>query len=130
MTATAEPPVPAVETSSHPPPTRSRGEGVPYLAPGEGVELLGPIRGSGYRDGVALVRRADGQMVQLGGSTVSNLADNLQLFGVGGKTNYFAITYQIFGDIVKSQYPSLLPSYPPVAQVVDMSYLKSLQGSK
>src|SRR5438270_2285700 len=66
MTATAEPPVPAVETSSHPPPTRSRGEGVPYLAPGEGVELLGPIRGSGYRDGAALVRRADGQMVQLG----------------------------------------------------------------
>ena len=32
----------------------------------EGVELLGPVHGSGYRDGVALVRRADGQMVQLG----------------------------------------------------------------
>jgi hypothetical protein len=72
-----------------------------------------------------------GQTVQLGGSAVSNLADNLQLFGVSGKTNYFALTYQIFGDIVKSQYPSLLPSYPPVAQVMDLSYLKSLsQGSK
>src|SRR5437763_3313783 len=66
MTATAEPPVPAVDTSSHPPSTRSRGEGVSYLAPGDGVELLGPIHGSGYRDGAALVRRGDGQMVQLG----------------------------------------------------------------
>ena len=36
------------------------------LARAEGVELLGPIHGSGYREGAALVRRADGQMVQLG----------------------------------------------------------------
>src|SRR3954447_26581072 len=35
-------------------------------APAAGVELLGPVHGSGYRDGAALVRRADGQMVQLG----------------------------------------------------------------
>ncbi len=32
----------------------------------EGVELLGPVKGSGYRAGTGLVRRADGQMVQLG----------------------------------------------------------------
>ncbi|HET9078545.1 MAG TPA: hypothetical protein VFN68_16535 [Acidimicrobiales bacterium] len=32
----------------------------------EGVELLGPVSGSGYKEGAALVRRADGQMVQLG----------------------------------------------------------------
>ncbi len=32
----------------------------------EGIELLGPVRGSGYRGGAALVRRRDGQMVQLG----------------------------------------------------------------
>jgi putative peptide zinc metalloprotease protein len=55
MTATAEPPVPAVQAAEHPP-----------LARGEGVELLGPIHGSGYREGAALVRRRDGQMVQLG----------------------------------------------------------------
>jgi putative peptide zinc metalloprotease protein len=55
MTATAEPPARAVETQTHPP-----------LARGEGVELLGPVHGSGYREGAALVRRADGQMVQLG----------------------------------------------------------------
>ena len=63
MTATAEPPVPS-PASAHPPLTR--GEGVSCLARAEGVELLGPIHGSGYREGAALVRRADGQMVQLG----------------------------------------------------------------
>ena len=31
-----------------------------------GLELLGEASGSGYKDGAALVRRADGQMVQLG----------------------------------------------------------------
>ncbi|HWE55042.1 MAG TPA: hypothetical protein VG435_05990, partial [Acidimicrobiales bacterium] len=37
-------------------------------APGraEGLELLGPVKGSGYKDGANLVRRADGQIVQLG----------------------------------------------------------------
>ncbi|HET6870981.1 MAG TPA: hypothetical protein VFH80_34035 [Solirubrobacteraceae bacterium] len=64
MTATAEPPVPTAEVAAHPPLTR--GEGVACLARAEGVELLGPVQGSGYREGAALVRRADGQMVQLG----------------------------------------------------------------
>ena len=36
------------------------------LARAEGVELLGDVHGSGYERGAALVRRADGQMVQLG----------------------------------------------------------------
>jgi len=64
MTATAEPPVPAAQTAAHPP--LVRGEGVASLARADGVELLGPVHGSGYKDGAALVRRADGQMVQLG----------------------------------------------------------------
>jgi putative peptide zinc metalloprotease protein len=55
MTATADPPVSAVEATP--------GVG---LDRAEGLELLGPIHGSGYRDGAALVRRRDGQMVQLG----------------------------------------------------------------
>src|SRR5690349_17207730 len=36
------------------------------FARADGIELLGPVHGCGYRDGAALVRRADGQMVQLG----------------------------------------------------------------
>jgi hypothetical protein len=67
-----------------------------------------------------------GQPVELGGSTVNGLAENVQLFGLGGKTNYFAATYNTFAEIVKSQYPQLLPSYDPVDQVVDLSYLKNL----
>src|SRR3954466_16189422 len=35
------------------------------LARADGLELLGDVSGSGYREGAALVRRADGQMVQL-----------------------------------------------------------------
>src|SRR5437764_4957022 len=38
----------------------------PALRPAEGLELHGEVHGSGYREGAALVRRADGQMVQLG----------------------------------------------------------------
>src|SRR3954452_22518303 len=36
------------------------------VARAAGLELLGDVSGSGYKDGAALVRRADGQMVQLG----------------------------------------------------------------
>src|SRR3954454_3800639 len=35
------------------------------LARAAGLELLGDVSGSGYKQGAALVRRADGQMVQL-----------------------------------------------------------------
>jgi putative peptide zinc metalloprotease protein len=57
VTATAEPPAPAVEAVTQAPPPPERGEG---------VELLGEVHGSGYKEGAALVRREDGQMVQLG----------------------------------------------------------------
>jgi putative peptide zinc metalloprotease protein len=36
------------------------------FARAEGLELLGAVSGSGYKAGAALVRRADGQMVQVG----------------------------------------------------------------
>src|SRR5262249_44495920 len=68
-----------------------------------------------------------GLSVELGGSTVNGLAENVQLFGLDGKTNYFAATYTTFADIVKSQYPQLLPAYDPVSDVVDLSYLKELK---
>src|SRR3954467_1529322 len=55
MSATVE--RPAAKTAPRAPGTFARAEG---------LELLGDVSGSGYRDGVALVRRADGQMVQLG----------------------------------------------------------------
>src|ERR1700733_7648972 len=55
MTATAEPPERTATTGAR-----------VLLNRGEGVELLGGVQGSGYKEGAALVRRADGQMVHLG----------------------------------------------------------------
>ena len=68
-----------------------------------------------------------GVEVELGGSAVNNLADNLQLFGLTpGSTNAFAATYTVFGNIVKSQYPSLVPSFYPVEQIQDVSYVQDV----
>jgi putative peptide zinc metalloprotease protein len=55
MTTTAEPRTETAQAAT--PSTLDRAEG---------VELLGDVHGSGYKEGAALVRRADGQMVQLG----------------------------------------------------------------
>ncbi len=68
-----------------------------------------------------------GLVVELGGSSVNNLADNLELFGLAsGSVNAFAATYTVFANIVKSQYPDLMPDYWPVAQILDTSYLQAL----
>src|SRR5579884_1972134 len=56
MTATAEPPTEVLAPAPAP----------SALARAEGVELLGDVHGSGYKEGAALLRRADGQVVQLG----------------------------------------------------------------
>jgi outer membrane protein OmpA-like peptidoglycan-associated protein len=70
-----------------------------------------------------------GVQVDLGGSAVNNLADNLQLFGLApGATNAFAATYTVFGNIVHSQYPNLVAGFYPVEQVQDLSYIKDLMA--
>jgi outer membrane protein OmpA-like peptidoglycan-associated protein len=65
--------------------------------------------------------------VELGGSSVNNLADNLMLFGMAkGAANLFAATYTVFGDIVVKQYPDLVPSYYPVPDILDTSYIAAI----
>ena len=65
--------------------------------------------------------------VDLGGSSVNNLADSLLAFGlVPGSADLFSATYTVFGDLVSSQYPELLPSVAPADQVIDKSYLQDV----
>jgi OmpA-OmpF porin, OOP family len=73
------------------------------------------------------VKDAQGLEVELGGSSVNNLADNLQLFGlVEGSTNLFAATYEVFGNIVMQQYPSIVSSIYPTKEILDTSYVQAL----
>src|SRR5829696_2475283 len=57
MSATVDRPAAHAASASAPPRA---------LARAEGLELLGEVSGSGYKDGIRLARRADGQVVQLG----------------------------------------------------------------
>ncbi len=69
----------------------------------------------------------NGEMVELGGSSVNNLADSQLAFGlVPGSANLVETTYRVFGDVVKAQYPELVPNYYPASQVIDTSYLQTV----
>jgi outer membrane protein OmpA-like peptidoglycan-associated protein len=83
-----------------------------------------------------VVRETDkrGAQVELGGSAVNDLADNLLLFGLGSDRpglahSIFSATYRVFGDLVVHYYPTLVPRYPQVEAVVDTSYLQELAAA-
>ena len=70
-----------------------------------------------------------GMAVELGGSSTNGVAQALATFGLGaGTANLFEATYTAFGDLVVQQYPRLVPSYPPYAQITDLSYLRKLSS--
>ncbi|HLQ50434.1 MAG TPA: OmpA family protein, partial [Terriglobales bacterium] len=68
-----------------------------------------------------------GNMVELGGSAINNLNDNLLLFGLQpGANNNFRSTYTVFGTIATQQYPDLFKDpnkIPDVKEVLDTSYV-------
>ena len=74
---------------------------------------------------------AQGLKVDLGGSTVNNLADNLILFGLEPGTNdNFRSTYTVFGNIAAQQYPALFKDtpIPDVKDIEDKSFITGAQA--
>lgn len=67
---------------------------------------------------------ATGTQIALGGSSVSNLADQFQSFGLAGGPNLFKATYETFGAVDVQQYPNLFKSYPPTASIQNTRYLQ------
>jgi len=70
-------------------------------------------------------RDKQGMQVELGGSKVNDLGDNVALFGLRqGYANAFEATYTTFGKIVHDQYPEDVPTFPAASAVVNTSYLR------
>ena len=70
---------------------------------------------------------ATGVDVQLGGSRVFTLADNVRYFGLEqGSANAYAATYKLFGDIMVQQYKNDLPKYPPVEDILNVRFINEM----
>lgn len=72
-----------------------------------------------------------GLTVDLGGSSVNNLDDNLILFGIkSGSNDNFKATYTVFANIDMQQYPTLFKEtpIPDVKTVEDKSYITGAQA--
>lgn len=69
--------------------------------------------------------------VELGGSSVNNLADEKILFGLEGGTNdNFKSTYTVFKNIVEQQYPALFKDnpIPSASEIEDRSYVTGAEA--
>ena len=68
-----------------------------------------------------------GLKVDLGGSTVFNLADMANTFGLGDdKIDRYKAVYNTFGNLMVKMYPSMMPTFMPYEKAVDKSFLFSV----
>lgn len=85
-----------------------------------------------YFDGEMRNVSIDGQsyMVELGGSRVCTIADNLVYFGMsqGNSRNVFKDTYEYFGRQYMKLYPEYLPTFEPYEKVVNLTYLNQVRS--
>jgi OOP family OmpA-OmpF porin len=79
-----------------------------------------------YYNGVA-EKDIRGMTVNLGGSTVFNLADMANTYGLGNdKVDRYKAVYNTFGNLMVKMYPSIMPSFMPYDKAVDKSFLLSV----
>src|SRR4051794_29995685 len=68
-----------------------------------------------------------GLKVNLGGSTVFNLADMANTYGLGeDKVDRYKAVYNTFGNLMSKMYPALMPTFMPYEKAVDKSFLFSV----
>lgn len=67
----------------------------------------------------------DGNVVNIGGSRVFNLADAANYTGVDGTKDNYKAVYNTFGKICVEAYPEVIPNFPDYNEVTDWSYLKA-----
>jgi len=68
-----------------------------------------------------------GLTVNLGGSTVFNLSDMANTYGLGSdKVDRYKAVYNTFGNLMVKMYPSIIPSFMPYEKAVDKSFLLSV----
>ncbi|HYQ04592.1 MAG TPA: OmpA family protein [Polyangiaceae bacterium] len=76
-------------------------------------------------------RDAQGLSIELGGSKVNDLGDDVALFGLRpGYANAFEATYTTFGKIVHDQYPNDVPSFPAASEVLNTSFLERVLAAE
>jgi outer membrane protein OmpA-like peptidoglycan-associated protein len=68
-----------------------------------------------------------GLKVNLGGSTVFNLADMANTYGLGeDKVDRYKAVYNTFGNLMVKMYPSIMPTFTTYEKAVDKSFLNSV----
>jgi outer membrane protein OmpA-like peptidoglycan-associated protein len=66
--------------------------------------------------------------VELGGSSVSNLASNVHYFGLANTPDLYEQVYTIYGGYAVHYYPDVVAKLVPYANVVNTTYIKELMG--
>lgn len=70
---------------------------------------------------------ANGNICDIGGSRVFNLADAAEYYGLtNGGTDKYKAVYTTFGDLCVKAYPKDVPKYPAYEEVVNLSYISEV----
>jgi outer membrane protein OmpA-like peptidoglycan-associated protein len=68
----------------------------------------------------------DGNVMNIGGSRVFNIADAAAYVGLTGGTDKYRTVYNTFGNICKEAYPEVLGDFPSYEDATDWSFLRAV----